>query len=46
MNAPGRDGNTPLHYAVAVNSKPVVEMLLHAGADPRKTNKVNAYVHW
>ena len=34
LNAPQNGGQTALHHAVARGSKPVVETLIHAGADP------------
>jgi len=39
VHAKGRDDNTPLHYAVVVNSLPVVRLLLERGADPRAVNR-------
>ncbi len=34
LNAPQKGGQTALHHAVARGSKPVVETLIQAGADP------------
>ena len=34
LNAPQKGGQTPLHHAVARGSKPIVETLIQAGADP------------
>jgi len=34
LNAPQKGGQTALHHAVARGSKPIVETLIQAGADP------------
>ena len=40
INAQAKNGNTPLHYAVRTGLTNVIKMLLRAGADPDKLNKV------
>ena len=41
-NAPGSDGNTPLHAAAFAGRLPVVQLLLDAGADPAKRGPAGA----
>ena len=46
VNAPQADGATALHWAVFQSDKEMVELLLHAGANPKAANREGSTPLW